>query len=243
MAISFVNSTTGSAINGGNVTLTLPGAYKPGDVAYVAITLATTKATALSVASSSGGAYSQVVSTITSSNARFGVFRQVIPSTAGLTQAVITGTGGSTDATSGVVHIFRGVEISSPEDVAATSTTGFSSIPDSPSITVVSCSAAILTSVGCQTVNTITAPTSFLDAATVLGNDTYDARTGQAWIINASTSAFNPGPWTNTVGTFAWCAATIALEPSLTWGSILGGPDVASPLMDEMRRVTIKSYF
>lgn len=244
MAISFIGSTGGSAINGGNVTLTLPGTYSSGDVAVVTVTLGTSKATSLSVASSSGGAFSQIVTTTNSSFARFGVFRQVLASTTSV-QAVITGSGGSTDSTSGVVHIFRGVDNTTPEDATPTSTTGSGTSWDSPSITPVTSNDVILTCVGGQTILAITAPSSFSDATTASGNDTFDCRSGQAWITNATTSAFDPAAWTSTA-TVSWVAATVALRPfippDIFWASFAAGPDIA-PQIDEMRRVTVRSYF
>ena len=245
MAISFVESTGNATINGGNVTITLPGSYTAGDVAYVAVTLGTSKATTLACRSSSGGPYSQIISTINSSFARFGVFRQVIPSSSGLTQAVVTGSGGSTDATAAVCHIFRGVDQSTPEDATPTSTTGNSSLPDSPSITVVSCSCVIISAQGSQSVISFTAPSSFNNSQNAIGNDTRDASVSAAWILNASTAAFNPAAWTNTTGTAAWCSATIALRPAagttIDWAALFAGPDISSQI-DEMRRVTVTSY-
>lgn len=249
MAISFIGSTGGSAINGGNVTLTLPGTYKAGDVAIVNITLGTSKATTMSVASSSGGAYDQIVSTITSSLVRFAVFAETIPSTGALTQAVITGTGGSTDATAAVVHIFRGCELSSVasgqidgQDVAATSTTGATANPDSPSITVASCSCVVITSVGFGIINALTAATSWLNATTAVGNDTNPANAAQAWITNVSTSALNPVQWTSTGVADTWCSATIALKPSIDYGSVFGTQMDMGADAERAKTFAIESY-
>lgn len=248
MAISLIGSTMAGALNGGNVTITLPGTYSSGDVAVVNVTLGTSKATVLSVASSSGAAYTQIVTTIVSSLVRFGVFRQVIPST-GYTQFTVTGAGGSTDSTCSIVHIFTGVDQTTPEDVTATSTTGNSATPDSPSITVASCSDAIVTSVGWSvSARLLTAPTSFSDALTEQSSDTRPAQAGQAWITNATTSAFDPASWTSTGAASGWCAATIALKPFVLvssaeqWAAIMAGPDISSSVVDEARRVVVRSY-
>lgn len=248
MAISFIGSTMGGAINGGNVTVTLPGTYSSGDVAIVNVTLGTSKATVLSVASSSGAAYTQIVSTITSSFVRFGVFRQIIPST-GYTQFTVTGAGGSTDSTCAVVQIFDGVDQTTPEDATATSTTGNSANPDSPSITVASCSDTIITAVGFgASANLLTAPSSFQNATTEQSTDTRPSQAGMAWITNATTSAFNPASWTSTGAAFPWCSATIALMPFVfissaeQWSAIMSGPDISSNVADEARRVIVRSY-
>lgn len=244
MAISFVGSTAGGTINGGNVTLTFPGTYKPGDYAYIATTLGTSKATNPTIQSSSGGTsstnFTSLITTAVSSYCRFGVFRIEITSTATQTQAVSIGTGGSTDAAAAAVLILRGVEDTSPEDVTATSTTGNGTNADSPSITPVSCSAAIISAIGLQLVSAPTAPSSFLNAATANANDTNDATTGIAWITNVSTAAFNPAAWTSTSA--AWCSATVAVRPANEFaGALLH--DTNPSLVNEMRRVVVRSYF
>lgn len=244
MAISFVGSTAGGAVNGGNVTLTLPGTFKPGDVAYVTATLGTSRTTSPTVRSSSGGTsstnFTELITSVNSSYCRFSVFRLSITSTATQTQAVVIGTANSTDATAGAVLILRGAENSSPEDVTSTSTTGASANADSPSITVVSCSDAIISAIGIQFVSIPTAPSSFLNAATANANDTIDATAGIAWITNATTAAFNPTAWTSTSA--SWCSATVAVRPSIDYaGFFAAGPDTASAV-DREKFVTIVSY-
>jgi len=218
MAITFVGATSGGAINGGDATITLPGTYSAGDYSIVGVTLATSKAATLSVTSSSGDAYTQIVTTIDTSNTVFGVFRRLIVST-GETQITVTGTAGASDTTTGIVMIFDGVHPYTPEDVTPTSTNGASATPDSPSITVVSCSDVIITAVGFGTtltaVNPPTPPSSFLNPTTANSTDTNSAKSGMAWITNATTAAFNPAAWTSTASV-TWASATIALRPNST---------------------------
>lgn len=237
--ITFVGSTGGNAINGGNVTLTYRGQYSSNAYALVAVTLATSKASVLAVASSSGAAFTQVVTTIASSYARFGVFRRLLGSSAE-TQCTITGTGGSTDATSCVIHLFRNVDITTPEDATATSTTGASSTPDSPSITVASCGCAIISAIGISILASPTAPSSFLNLTMASGNDTRDATTSQAWITNLTTGAFNPAAWGSTLSN-QWCSATIALRPAaFIWDEV--GITSAEAAVKEARLTIIRSY-
>lgn len=238
--ISLIGSTVGSAINGGNVTLTLPGNYSSGNVAIVVVTLGTSTTATLACASSSGGAFTQIVTTVASSFARFGVFRTVISSTSALTQAVITGTASALDTTVAGIHIFRNVDQVTPEDVTATSTTGASTTPDSPSITVTSCGCAIISAVGTSLISTLTAPSSWLNATTKTTNDTNDATIGQAWITNATTNAFDPASWTSTTTT-PWCSATIALRPvAYTWDEM--GVISDSDVVKASRTTVVRSY-
>lgn len=239
-AIAFVNSTGGGAINGNNVTLTYPAGVGPGDVAVVTVTHGTSKASTLSVTSSSGAAsfYTQIVTTIVSSFARFGVFRRVIVSSAELS-CIVTGTGGSTDSTATVIHVFENVDRTTPEDVTATSTTGNGTTPDSPSITVGSCGCAIISAIGLQFISAPTAPSSFLNSQVATGNDTLDATAAAAWITNTTTAAFNPTNWTSTSA--AWCSATIALRRAYDQGFEKGWQS-DSELVDERRRIVVRSY-
>ena len=240
--ISFVNSTGGGALNGANVTLTYPAGVGVGDVSVVTVTLGTSKASTLSVTSSSGAAsfYSQIVSTIQSSNVRFGVFRRVIASSAELS-CIVTGTGGSTDSTTAVLQAFDFVERTTPEDVTATSTNGSGTTPDSPSITVASCGCAIISAVGIGIVSAPTAPSSFLNSVVATGNDTNKATSAMAWITNASTAAFNPTTWTSTSAT--WISATVALRRG--FGHDQGGIDVCDSnenVVRESRKTVVRSY-
>lgn len=227
MAITFVGSSVAeaSATNGGTATITLGSALEIDDVAIVAVTLGTSRtisaASSLTVTTSDGTAYTQIVPTVTSSFAKFSVWRLVLSSSQ-IGQAVCPGTGASSDSNAAVALTFRGVRSSAPEDVSPTSTSGTLSQPDSPSITVASSDDAVITAVG-QQVNdtTVTAPSSFLNQIDINANDTWDATTGMAWITLASTSAFNPAAWSNfSIGT-GWASATVALKAAeqlvFTW--------------------------
>ncbi len=236
--VTFAGSTGGVAANGGNVTLTYPGQYSSNAYALVSVTLGTSKLTTMAVASSSGAAFTQIVATIVSSNARFGVFRRLLDSSAE-TQCTVTGSAGSTDSTSTVISLFRDTDITTPEDATATSTTGSGTTPDSPSITVVSCGCAIITSVGIALISSPTAPSSYLNRTVAPSTDTRPATTAQAWITNLTTAAIDPASWTSTSA--SWCSATIALRPMSSFWYETGylGSD---PVADEARRTVIRSY-
>lgn len=219
MAITFVGSSEQGVINGGNATLNF-SPVSVGDYVLLAVTLGTSRTTGMAVTSSSGAAiYTTVVSTVTSSFARFAMFRNIVTST-GETTVSVTGTGGTSDALAAVVMVFSGVDPTTPEDVTATSTTGSGTTPDSPSITVASCGCAIISAFGAQVSDTaVTAPSSFLNQTNVNANDTIDATTGQAWLTFNSTSPVNPTSWSNLTSA-TWISATVALRPFIppfTW--------------------------
>jgi hypothetical protein len=243
MAVRFVGTTSGSAINGGNVAITLPGNYNTGDCAIVTVSIGASIAATLSVASSSGATtfYTQIVTTIRTSNLSFGVFRRIIASTA--EQGIsITGPGTLLASVTGAVHIFDAVSTSTPEDVAATSTTGGSVSPLSPPITPVTFGCGIISAagLGTQISALLTGPTGFLNFQSTTGADTDPATVGQAWIPNGSTSTKTPGAFTSSA-TATWASATIALRPAtITWSE--ASLTSADPVATEARRVVIRSY-
>lgn len=212
MAITFVGSSEQGVGNGGNATIDF-SPVAVGDYVLLAATLGTTRTNGMAVTSSSGGSvYTTVVSTITSSFARFAMFRHIVAST-GETTVTITGTAGASDSLAAVAMVFRGVDPTTPEDVTATSTTGSGTTPDSPSITVASCGCAIISAFGAQVTDAaVTQPTSFINPVVINNNDTIDATTGQAWITYNSSAAFNPTSWSGLTSA-TWIASTVALRP------------------------------
>lgn len=243
MAISFVGATSNSTANGNTVTLTLPSTLMAaGDCVIVAYSVPRAITMGVTSSSTSTG-YTEIVSTVTSGNLRFAVYRRIVPTAE--TNAICTGTGNAQDANAAVALIFRGVDQSTPEDATATSTLGSGTTPDSPSITIVTSNAAIISAVGSLTADaTVTAPSSFLNQTDANASDTRSVTTAQAWLTSASTSSFDPGSWSNFTSA-AWCSATIALRPASTavfqWYPT--GADSAAELLRERLSVKVSEYF
>lgn len=212
MAIAFVGSSAQGVTNGGNATITF-SPVSSGNYILVAATLGTTRTTGMVISGSAAGlTYTTILSTITSSFARFAMFRRLAASTTETTVS-ITGTGGTSDSLAAVAMVFSGVDPTTPEDATVTSTTGSGTTPDSPSITVESCGCAIISAFGAQISDTtVTAPSSFLNQTNINANDTIDATTGQAWLTYNSTAPINPTAWSN-LTTATWISATVALRP------------------------------
>lgn len=217
MAIAFYAVAEGSAINGGNVTLTLPTSQVAGDYNVVTYAIPTSTGT-LTVTTSSGGPFTQIVPTTNSTTAvvlRLGTFAYTQTNTI-ITQAICAGTAGTSDGISAVCMVFRDDALNITLDATSQVATGSGTTPDSPSITVVSSNDVILSCVGSNVTDTaVTAPTSFVNQVDVTANDTRDTTVGMAMITLASTAAFNPASWTGfTSG--GWVAATVALKPGST---------------------------
>lgn len=227
MAIAFLGSAEGSAINGGTITLTYSAsAVGAGTCAVVAYAYPSTGTTMNVTSSSTSTGYTQIVTTLTTTNFSFSVWRRILP--ANESQAICHATALASDGVTAVALLFSGVYGSSPESVTPTSTTGSGATPDSPSITVGSANNIVISAVAQRaTDTTVTAPSSFLNQTDINANDTLDTTTGIAWIALTSSGAFNPGSWTNFTAAVPWAAASIALKPALPeWVGLEGFPNL-----------------
>lgn len=242
MAISFLGSSTGAgAINGGNATITLPS-NQGSDVVYVFATIGSSRTPTITVTTSVGAeTFTPVMTQIDSSSVHFNVLRRVL--TAARTQAIITGTGNSSDTATGVAYVFRGANTLSPEDATITSTTGSGTTPDSPSITVNSCGDAIITCFGAGISDTaVTQPSSFLTTGNGDASDNWPSTTWAARIAYASTAAINPAAWSGLTSA-TWISATVAVQPvSTAFTNFKMSPDIEQDVVAEARRVVVRSY-
>lgn len=135
-------------------------------------------------------------------------------------------TGSASDAGAMVVYVFRGVDATTPLDVAAVSATGINSpLANPPSITPVTAGAFIVCAGGAgHAENVDTFASSDLTQMFTIGiNDSNDATVGVAHKNDWSSGAFDPAQWTFTGGaltTYSWAAMTIALRPAADSGSV-----------------------
>ena len=203
--ISFVDSALNSAINGTDVTVTLPNMLQ-GDVVYVFCGLST----AAGGGTSSSG-WTQVGSTV-DNTVRTQVFRKVMGRVPDAT-FVLTGSTVATDSAAAVAYALRGVNTNTPEDATATTATGTSTDPDSPSITTVSAKSWVLAFAASAIVDaTITVPTSYVNLITTSGDDTADVTVAGAMREVAIAGAENPAAFTgwSSAAWVAWSVAVIA---------------------------------
>lgn len=127
-------------------------------------------------------------------------------------------TGNANDAGVTAVMVFRGVNQTTPMDVADTEATGTDTAADPPSISPATSGAWILC-VGSAAHNlggAVTFSSSDLIGMLTLGsNDTNDATLGMAYKNDWTSGAFNPAAWTHTAGASgSWTACSIALRPA-----------------------------
>jgi hypothetical protein len=224
VAISFVGSAEASAINGGDVTLTLPAmaqndlvivAYAVGDNDNIDFDMAMVTADYTEVAD----LFSDDIQDI-----HLGVFYKKMGATPDTT-AVVDGLGGADAAVTAVAMVFRGVDTTTPMDVAATTDAGINTAhANPPSInhnnpsgvwTVIAGACANAGGVGAS----FTFPTGYTtNALSDAEDDTgSDVTVGMGYKETPSDPE-DPGAMTFSAVddvSYSWAAVTMALRPAI----------------------------
>jgi hypothetical protein len=227
VAIEFVGSAEGSAVNGANVTLTLPTAQQ-NDLVIVAYAIGDNDSVDQNMAMVTAD-YNEVADLFSDETAldlNLGVFWKVMgatPDTTAVVDGALSGLSGADAAVAAVAMVFRGVDTTTPMDVAATTDTGIDTMhPNPPSINhnnpsgvwtvIVGASAHTLGAAG-----TYTFPTGYTTNKLEDGeNDTSDVTVGMGYNTGPSDPE-DPGVMTHS-GTdnvaYCWAAVTMALRPA-----------------------------
>jgi hypothetical protein len=226
MAISFVGSVSQAQPNGSDITLdltTITGLAQ-NDLVIVAYT----------VGSSDDGDYDMVVNSPTDytevadlfaddvQDCNLGVFRKVQGATPD-TSVVVEGFGNMNNSIAAIAMAFRGVDTTTPMDVAATTATGIDTAnPNPPSINHNNPSGVWTVVVGAAGHSagdrTYTFPTGYTtDAVSLSGNDSDDCTIGMGYRSSGVSDPEDPGVMTFS-GTdnvnYCWAAVTMALRPA-----------------------------
>jgi hypothetical protein len=222
VAISFVGSAEGSAISGGDVTLTLP-AMQQGDLVIVAYSIGDNDNLDFNMAMLTAD-YTEVADLFSNAvlDANLGVFWKVMGATPDTT-AQVDGQGGADASVAAVAMVFRGVDTTTPMDVAATTDSGIDTMHANPpsinhnnpsGVWTVIAGASAHTGGSAQT---YTFPTGYTtNAVDDSEDDTTDTSVGLGYRTNPSDPE-DPGVMTlsGTDGAgLAWCAVTMALRPA-----------------------------
>jgi hypothetical protein len=210
MAISFIEAKSGSANNGGNVTVNFTSAQS-GD--FVLVVGGFQDAGSNAGVSTAG--YTELVelglvnSTIIS--------YKFITSDTGLTGL---GTTQSSDGAAYVALVFRGVDTTTPIDNSYASATGTGE-PNSPSITTLTDGAVVVSGFVLNESRTISGSVGPSGYATVDGNylvntsDSNNVTVGATWKTVSPAGAENPGPWNlSGVPSADVRGITVALRPA-----------------------------
>ena len=222
MAISFVGSAENSAINGGDVTITLPSGTATDDLVVVAYAIGDNDGVNFNMAMVTTG-YTEVADLFANGlqQANLGVYWKKMGATPD-TAATADGLGGADAAVAAVCMVFRGVDTTTPMDVTPTTATAINVMhPDPPSINFVDLAAwtVICGASGhlLGDAGTYTFPTGYITNAIDRGSDdTTDVTVGIGYRTTPADPE-DPGVMTHSgVDTLdtSWCAATLALRPA-----------------------------
>jgi len=222
MAISFIGSASGAAGNGGDPSITLPSTLE-GDLVIVSGGIGDNDNVNFTMAMITTG-YTSVADLFANDtqDCSLGVFWKFMGVTPDTT-AVFDGQGGTDAACSAVAMVFRGVDLTTPMDVAPTTATGINTMhPNPPSIDHLNPSGVYSVIAGASghtlgSTGTYTFPTGYTTNALQRGaNDTSDVTVGMGYRTDPADPE-DPGVMTHS-GTsstsFSWAAVTMALRPA-----------------------------
>ncbi len=210
MAITAVGTPTTikSTINGTATTLTFStGAATTGDI-VVAYWVHTRGALVSNLRSSAGTAYTEVES-LASGNLGIEVGYRVLTSAETTVSSCTTGSAQDSCVLAAIV--LRGA--ASPAVVVDNSTTGTSSNPNSPSVTVGGPNDAVISAYAIlANTPSLTAPSGFLDIVSSGATDTRSCAGGLSW-KSTNGGVTDPSSWTGAAATgVAWIGTTITIR-------------------------------
>lgn len=210
----------GSAIDGGNVTLTFSTAPSPGDVILV-FGGHFKGGASYGPTGVSGTQYLNVIDPAGSANnAGFGFWYKVMTGDDTDTAVTCLGSGTTTEATAYCSTVLRGVDTSVVLDQTTVQATGNSTNPNPGSITTVTNGALVVAAAGSVVNETsIIAVSGYGNFAEATGNDTgNDFSTAICSLVKASLGAEDPAAFTSW-STGNWRAITVAIRPGTDAGS------------------------
>jgi len=215
MAITFIGSASGSAINGANATINVGGVTGIADGDFLIVmtgTFARAAGNGLVTTNGTGNFTEPVNATSTNFRGRVACkFRT------GDTTLTMAGSANTADAVAGLCMVFRGVDPVAPLDVAAVSATGSSANPDPPAIIPVTDHAFIVAMAASMVRDTSWSGTvtNYLPATPVgvaSAAETNASTVAGMYRDLAVAALENPAAFTSwSSGT--WVAATLALNP------------------------------
>lgn len=224
MAISFVDSATGvSAGNGGDPTIdltTITGLAED-DLVIVTYSMGTQAGDYDMAMLSAGWTQISDIFSDDTGDTNLGVFRKFMGASPD-TSAQVDGNGNASTAVAATAMAFRGVDLTTPLDVAAVEATGINTMhPDPGSIDFTTAGSAVVICVGNGHQQFASAgytfPTGYTtNAVNTGGDDTIDTTVGMGYNLSPSDPE-DPGALTHggtDSANYSWCAVTLALRPA-----------------------------
>ncbi len=226
MAISRIGGASGSAINAGSVSVTLPGSMAVDDLILLAWSCGDDDFTQPTLAMTTAGYTELTTSTLsadggTAGDGNLAVFYKFHNGSD--TTAVTAASGTGTDSSNAVaVQVFRGVATvaqGGPLEIAIATATGTSGgDPNPPSVSGFTEATSAVVIAGAMSVATtaltLTAPTNYTTNFVTTGSasETFAATVGLAYRLSGAADPEDPGAFTDNGAGAAWCAATMVLE-------------------------------
>ena len=226
MAITLVGNVTNTFVNSG-LSLSLTGLTGGSDSAPIAgdivVIISGAPETADTNVSITTSGYTNQELYANDTRDANGVFAYKIMGGTPDTTVAIPATSASTVRGSVVARVYRGVDQTTPIDVAVTTATGANGDrANSPSITPVTAGAKIL-ALGfatnpASTSGTATGPANMADFITVVGSGSGRSSIAGMASQDWTSGAFDPAAWTATTNNAndSWVAFTVALRPAAT---------------------------
>jgi hypothetical protein len=230
--ISYVGGRSQTSIVAAAITVSLTGltgglstAPITGDIVLVVRTWATT-ADQTFTTSSTGWTKLSDLYAVSTSNTNFGIFYKIMGTTPD-TSIVLNQNNTTAESSSIAVYVFRGVDTTTPFDVASTTVSQTSSgIPNPPAITPTTTNSIIVVAAGTShTGGTDTFTAGYLtNFLTVGANSTIDSTVGIGWVAWTS-GAYDPAAWTfsqTDSSTYTSISVTMALRAALVTVPVYG---------------------
>lgn len=211
MALSLVGQAEGVGALSTDLTITLPGGTTTDDVVYLGVATGIVSDPTFAMTTAGYTKLCDLSNVNTGTYANLAVFRKIMGATPDTT-AVVTAV--SLGYLVGVVHVWRGADLATPEDATTTTAVAGSKNPDSPSITTVTANAIVLSFGAAGTDDTaVTAPTNYNNQGDI--NQTLQTVAVASRLI-VSAGAENPAAWTDFSGPArpSMAAATVAIRPA-----------------------------
>jgi hypothetical protein len=216
VAITLVSggALAGSALNGGDVTLTFPGGVAQNDVVIVFGGHARAAGVTGNVAALTTTGYTELADFSTANGGvAFKAWYKVMGATPDA-NVVSDGTGDASDGEAFACYILRGVDTGTVLDATPTVTSGSSTNPDAPAIVTQTNGAWVIPMAGSNAADaSVTAPSGYSNGVSDDGDDTRNFTVGGATLEKAVAGSENPPSWTNWGNSF-WRAASVAIRPA-----------------------------
>jgi hypothetical protein len=217
MALSFIGGATATGDSGADPSANLPGGVAENDVVYVSVAAqdeAVLADIAMGMVTSGYTELTEIYQADSVKDMNLAVYRKVMGASPDST--AVFSNPATTDAAL-ALHVWRGANITTPEDATTTTASALNSgTPNPPSITTVTANAVVL-AIGASTEADAVSdpPTSYENL-----RDTLIGLTNvmMASRFIAAPAAENPASFADVAGgnDDAWCAATVALRPFIS---------------------------